>query len=103
MLEIYYWPNNRRDVYKYVKSCQVCQVNKSPNISTPGFMKNPRQVNFPFQILSADLLGPYVGSKKGHRYLLVVVDRFTKFVLVEPLANATSKSIIIFMQLQNPL
>lgn len=98
IISLYYWPNMRNDIYKYVKKCQICQANKSPNVATPGLMNNVKQVNFPFQMLSADLLGPYVRSKQGNRYVLVVVDWFTKFVFTHPMANATSKSIIKFLE-----
>lgn len=100
ILSLYYWPGIKKDVYRYIRSCTVCQANKSLNKTTPGLMGNCREINFPFQMLSADLLGPYVRSKQGNRYVLVVVDWFTKFVLVHPMANATAKGITKFLENQ---
>ncbi|KAK9744262.1 Integrase core domain [Popillia japonica] len=57
-------------------------------------------INFPFQLISADLLGPYPRSKNGNQYLLVVVDWFTKFCVVHPMAKATSRAIIKFLENQ---
>lgn len=100
IISLYYWPGIRKDVYRYVRKCEVCQANKAPNQSCPGLMGNCREINFPFQMLSADLLGPYVRSKQGNRFVLVVVDWFTKFVLVHPMTNATTKSITKFLENQ---
>lgn len=98
ILELYYWPNIRREVYKYVRKCVICAANKSTNLPRAGLMGAYRNINFPFQLISADLLGPYPRSKNGNRYVLVVVDWFTKYVLVRPLSRATSSAIIKFLE-----
>ncbi|KAJ8927358.1 hypothetical protein NQ314_020133 [Rhamnusium bicolor] len=98
ILELYYWPNLRKEVYKYVRKCIICAANKSTNLPRAGLMGAYRNINFPFQLISADLLGPYPRSKNGNRYVLVVVDWFTKYVLVRPLARATSSAIIKFLE-----
>jgi transposase InsO family protein len=38
-------------------------------------------------------MGPFPLSKKGHRFILVVADCFTKFVFVVPLRSATSSAL----------
>lgn len=78
-LELYYWPNLRKDVQKYV-------------------MGNYKSINFPFQLVSADLLGPYPRFTNGNQYLLVLVDWFTKFCLVHPMPKATTKNIVKFLE-----
>lgn len=98
ILELYYWPNIRRDVYKYVRKCTICAANKSTNLPRAGLMGAYRNINFPFQLISADLLGPYPRSKNGNRYVLVVVDWFTKYVLVRPLSRATAPAIVKFLE-----
>lgn len=98
IMELYYWPNIRKEVYKYVRKCPICAANKSSNLPRAGLMGAYRNINFPFQLISADLLGPYPRSKNGNQYVLVVVDWFTKFVLVRPLFKATSAAIIKFLE-----
>lgn len=100
ILELYYWPSMKKDVYNYVRCCQVCGANKSPNLPRAGLMGSYREINFPFQMMSADLMGPYPRSKSGNQYLLVVVDWFTKYVVVHPMPKATSKNIIRFIENQ---
>lgn len=100
ILELYYWPKLRQDVIKYVKRCSICAASKSSNFPRAGLMGSYRNINFPFQMISADLLGPYPRSKNGNQYVLVIVDWFTKFVLVQPLAKATTKAVTKFIENQ---
>lgn len=53
-----------------------------------------------FQLIFDDLLGPYPRSTIGKQYLLVVLDWFTKYVLIYPIAKATSKAIVKFIENQ---
>lgn len=98
--ELYYWPGLRKSVYSYVKKCPICAASKGDNLPQAGIMGSYKNINFPFQLISADLLGPYPRSKNGNQYLLVIVDWFTKFVLIHPLVKATSKSIIKYIENQ---
>ncbi|KAK9739006.1 Integrase core domain [Popillia japonica] len=100
IFELYYWPRMRQDIYKYVKKCKICASCKSSNLPKAGLMGSYKNINFPFQLISADLLGPYPRSQNGNQYLLVVVDWFTKYCLVHPLAKATSKAITKFLENQ---
>lgn len=53
----------------------------------------------PFHTLHADHLGPFIRSKKGNVYLLVIVDAFTKFVNMRPVrVTKTSTAIRIFKE-----
>jgi hypothetical protein len=89
----YYWPRMRVDIARYVKSCLVCQKNKPDNRKPTGLMGRYRQANQPWSMISADLIGPLPRSTKGHRYILVVVDNFSKFCLLFPLRSATATAV----------
>lgn len=96
--EQFYWPHMKNDVLKYVRSCKVCGAQKSPNTQRAGLMGRQKRVDFPFQIISLDLIGPLPRSKKGNTNLLVVTDWFSKFVFVEPLRKATATEIVKFLE-----
>lgn len=96
--ELYYWPKMRHDVLKFVRSCKTCGAHKMSNTARMGIMGREKSVNFPFQILAVDLMGPFPRSAKGNSYLLVVGDWFSKFTLLFPMRNATAPSIIKFME-----
>lgn len=100
IVEFYYWPKLKQSVSRYVKNCKICAAQKSENVARPGFMGAEKNISFPFQAISMDLLGPLPKSKKGNQHLLVVTDYFTKFVLVHPLRKATTAPIIKFLREQ---
>jgi hypothetical protein len=45
-----------------------------------------------------DLLGPFKKAPEGLTHLLIVVDKFTKWVEAKPLAKIGSKQIVDFIQ-----
>lgn len=96
----YYWPGMRKDIYHYVKTCQRCGAHKASCQARPGMMGRFKNISYPFQCISLDLMGPFPRSKRGNTQLLVVTDWFTKFVLVQPLPKATSKNVIKFLENQ---
>ncbi|KAK9739581.1 RNase H-like domain found in reverse transcriptase [Popillia japonica] len=62
---------------------EVAVLDLSSNLPKAGLMGSYKNINFPFQLISADLLGPYPRSQNGNQYLLVVVDWFTKIRLAK--------------------
>lgn len=98
--ELYYWANMRKSDMRYIRKCFVCAASKSSNLPQAGLMGNYRNINSQFQLISADLIGLYLRSKSGNQYVLVVVDWFTKYVLVHPMGKATSNAIVKFIENQ---
>lgn len=93
ILNEYYWPGLRKDVKKYISQCQICQEQKVSQLGKIGLMGNPKNINQPFQLISADIMGPFPKSKSGNIYLLNIVDWFTKYTFIFPLKKANSKII----------
>lgn len=89
----YYWPKMRQDVAKYVRRCKVCQQTKSDQQKPSGLAGAYRGVDRPFVMLSADLMGPFPRSSSGHKYILVVMDTFTKMPLLFPMREATASAV----------
>lgn len=98
LCEVYYWPKMKQDVVKYVRGCKICQAAKSSSQLRPGFMGKQKKIQYPFQLISIDLIGPLPRSNKGNSVLLVVTDWFTKFVQVQPLRKATAQAIVKFLE-----
>lgn len=94
----FYWPKMAKDVVRYVKICEVCQATKHSTVVLKGEMVQPKDPGAPWQMIALDLAGPLPRSKKGHNFLLVVMDVFSKFVLLHPLKNATSAPILKFLE-----
>ena len=93
----YYWPRMRQGIVKYVGDCGICKSAKAPNKTLRPPMGQHMAVDRPFQKLYIDLLGPYPRSKKGNTVILVVLDKFTKFVLLKAMAKATANKICEYL------
>lgn len=89
----YFWPNWRRDVKSYVRSCAPCQAYKVAQAKPAGKMYF-RQPQGPWYVVSADLVGPLPRSQRGQRFLLVVQDTFSKWTELAPLPSATANNVV---------
>lgn len=96
----YYWPQMRKDIYRYVRRCHICNSQKAPNLSRPGFMGREKRVSFPWQYISVDIIGPLPRSSRGHCYIFVVTDLFSKYCLIHPTRQALAKTIVNFLESQ---
>ena len=48
----------------------------------------------PFEWVSIDLWGPITPSDQGNRFVLTVVDAFSKFVIAVPLSDKTAEQVV---------
>lgn len=94
----YYWPSMNTEIKNYVRKCEVCQTTKTPNIILRNQMGEPKLPSKPWEMISIDLIGPLPRSKNGNIFLLVILDIFSKFVLLHPIRKADSKSVIKYLE-----
>jgi len=91
--ETYYWPRMFADIAKYVRECANCLAHKSSQ-ERPAGLLHATPVKTPWEQVSIDLIGPLPRSTEGHNWLLVMQDRFTKWVELSPLRRATTPAVI---------
>jgi hypothetical protein len=87
-----YWPHMRRDVINYVRACILCQQYK-PSNQKPGGLMKPIIVSEPWHTVGLDITGPLPKTRRGNRFILVVVDYFTKWVELFPLQSTKAITI----------
>ena len=94
----YFWPTMLEDCFTYYKGCQGCQ--KFGNVQrAPASAMNPIIKPWPFRGWGIDLIGQiYPPSSKNHKFILVAIDYFTKWVEAIPLKTVRSKEIIEFVK-----
>lgn len=87
----YYFPQMLSEVRKFVLSCRECQRRKGVASKQAPLASMP-EVSQPFERVSADLI-EMVYSARGHRYVLVVIDHFSRFLQMIPLVNRDANSV----------
>ena len=86
----FHWPTLKRDVRDYVLSCP-CRRRKRAWSKQLSMM--PARLLQPWEVVQMDIQDMKVTSDKGNRYLLVVVDRASKFLAAFPLPTKDALSV----------
>src|SRR6266516_7420290 len=90
----YYWPNLRKDVIKYVGSCQACQRKRCITKADKVKIKAIPRSQVAFQDISMDLIGEIVPpSSACHKYVLVIIDNFSRWVEAVPLKSLRAQEV----------
>jgi ribonuclease HI len=94
----YYWTTILEDCFKYYKGCQECR--KFGSIQrVPTSAMNPIIKPWLFRGWAIDLIGQICPpSSKGHKFVLVATDYFTKWVEAIPIKTVTSDNMIDFVK-----
>lgn len=85
------WPNMKQHIRKELLKCDECQ---KFTIEKHGF--NPYhsiESLQPFDHIAIDLAGPYPSTSDNYRFVLVVIDICTRYVILRPLQDKGSKTI----------
>ncbi|KAK8767927.1 hypothetical protein V5799_005292 [Amblyomma americanum] len=92
--ETYWFPGMCRYVREHIRRCFECLICKVPSGKEKGLLHPIPPGRRPFETIHADHLGPFVRSKKGNKYILVVIDNLTKYVRLFPSRDTSAKSVI---------
>ena len=85
----YYWPSMASDIMFTVRTCPHCAKNRVRLIKHSNPMKLFAATT-PLESVAMDLLGPLPPSKRGHRFILVMTDRFSKLTQVVAMKKTTA-------------
>ena len=91
LLDRVYWPGLRRDVRTYIASCTICLARKSPCPRRPPM--GHVEVGHRWERVAMDLLDMSVTTARGNRYVLVMVDCFSRWTEACPLPDKTAHSV----------
>ena len=90
--ERYYWVGMFRDVKLFLKSCSVCQSNKT---ASKHFSKiKPIESKRFNDIISIDIEGPIRRSRSGKRYIVTIQDHYAKYLVMVPSSNIRTETIV---------
>ena len=76
----------------------VCAQHKPEQKAPAGLMGNRPIPTQPWQTISLDFVGPLPALSRGHKYVLVITDSFTKFVHFVPLRAGTASKLCQYVE-----
>ena len=86
-----YWYGMATNIDIYIATCRKCSMNKRsrrPRAPLQNF-----QAGYPGDRVHLDMLGPFCESLQGHKYVLMIIDQFTRWLEMMPLAVQDAESV----------
>lgn len=75
----FWWPKMYTEVMKYVRTCDTCNEKKPGRMKKTGKL-HPIIATRPMEIMGIDILGPLTVTQDGNKYIVVLVDLFSKWI-----------------------
>ena len=88
---LYYWRCQKSVISAYIKRCSLCAQYKTGG-QLHRQVQNIPEVNNPLDRIAIDLIDLY-SSNEGYRYVLTVIDHYSRFVKFYPLKNKSATGI----------
>ncbi|GBG64531.1 hypothetical protein CBR_g45227 [Chara braunii] len=95
LMRAYTWPGMKNDCVEYVRSCKVCQRNKSSTRAPLGLLRPLPIPDQPGDSMSIDFMDTQVKSRHGKSQVMVIVDRFSKYAVLVPLPSEARTDLVI--------
>nr|CAD2206442.1 unnamed protein product [Meloidogyne enterolobii] len=90
-----FWNKMSEDVSEFVRKCDQCQRRKIIGLHQSKEPITPIEpARRPFQRIHVDLMGPVPKAKSGYKYVLMVVDSFSKMMIPIPLREQQAETVM---------
>ncbi|XP_056169085.1 uncharacterized protein LOC130138612 [Syzygium oleosum] len=94
----YFWMAMEADCIRHVRYCHRCQI-YADKINVPPNELRQMSEPWPFSMWGIDMIGPInPKASNGHRFILVAIDYFTKWIEANSYANVTAKNVAKFIR-----
>ena len=94
IIDRYWFENYREHIRTHIKLCGVCNRVKVCNQLPYGVPQVIPAAEQPFDHIGIDVIGPFIRSETGKRFILTVVDRATRYVYAKAIPNHTKETVI---------
>ena len=82
----YHWPGMHQDVSSALKQCRVCDRAKA-TFSVKNCRLKPMPIFGQFYRFSVDSAGPFRPSQGGYKYVIIIVEHFSKWIELAPVVD----------------
>ncbi|RDX74082.1 Retrovirus-related Pol polyprotein, partial [Mucuna pruriens] len=94
----YYWTKLESDCHQHVRKCLKCQIHANRINVAPSTLHNLTSP-WPFSMWGIDVIGPIEPkASNGHRFILVAIDCFTKWVEAASYSVVTHSVVVKFIK-----
>ena len=85
-------PNLKNRIEQVISRCPACSYfkNKNGKDRAPLMYSTP---HFPFERIAVDITGPLISTPDGYKYILAIIDYFSKFVILVPLKRIDAETV----------
>lgn len=90
----YYIPKLKEKLEHYVECCIPCILAEKKKSKKEGLLKPILKGDTPLNTYHIDHLGSMASTSKLYKYLLVIVDGFSKFVWIYPTKTTNTKEVL---------
>merc|ERR1711893_323270 len=88
----FFWPQMVAEAKRWVRKCRECQQRKAP-----AHAKRAKLVTYqsggPWERVAMDVLGPLPATPGGNKFILVVMDYYTKWVEMFAMKDQTAETV----------
>jgi len=93
----FYWPSALREAEDLVRICNGCQ-RYSSKTHTPASGLKTIPITWPFAVWGLDMVGPFKPARGNMTHILVMVDKFTKWIEVKPIKSCDGRTAVSFLK-----
>jgi hypothetical protein len=88
VMHTYWWHGLQADVAAVVSGCKECSRINASFTARPDTLQ-PLPINGMFYSWGVDLAGPFPETPRGHKYLFIAVEHYTKHIEAIPISSKT--------------
>ncbi len=87
----YYWTDMRKQIHNHIDNCNICAETKGHTRALTPMLNRPLPEK-PWERIHLDTLELPL-SENGFKYLLVVIDYFSRYCILQPIQNNKAETI----------
>lgn len=94
ILQHFWWPKMNNDILRFARCCTACMKRKrSRSFKGTGKMKLFSALR-PFEQISVDIVGPMPITNEGYRYIVTMIDKFSRLCMLVPVMDIKTMSVV---------